>query len=525
MKLRLVLLVAVLGGASCSVTETGSIALIWNMDDPDPFSEPDAAPPASILISAVSVQSADGGSSGDAAIPLLQSPYQGSGTLTLPSQDGYDIDILQATLFDSADAAIIFGRSVPVQLGGIQNTTLDLFVQRTGQFAHLPQPFVTAPVSPLALTFANQYILVADGSGKAGATGNAIYDMSAWAFIQSTLPLPCAPLSIAPLGGTLILILCDASTSTTSTCSGSGVIACGFDTAGIVTTQTQAAPPTCGWDSVAGGATVVGANAESFIVGGTRPANPTNCVVRVGEAETIADAGFFGAPVAEGTFSAMRTGAAAAWSSTRGLVIAGGNQRSNDLPVEYFGTDPASDAGMLPAPSHPGYLIGDLAKGSGAAVVSAGGTLVVAGGTLPDGGVAGVRAFDLTCSDGCDSEVGVDAGSEAGADAGADANDDEAEVDASGDADEEGGAIASVDLGSAQGFAVTPSSALFVGAAGARAGGETRAFLVSTSGTSVKGVKGVPLRLSTRKDTTAVVSPVGSVVVIGGDTTMESFVP
>jgi hypothetical protein len=529
MKLRLALLVAVLGGLSCSATENGSVALIWNQGDPDPFTEADAAAPATIVLSAISVQSADGGSSDDAAIALAQSAYQAGGTLTIPAQDGFDVDILQAALFDSAQNEIIFGRTIPVQLGGIQNTTLDIFVQRTGQFARLPQALATTPLSPLAVTLENEYILIADGSGLSNATGDSVYDMNAWAFIQSPIPLPCAPLSIAPLGGSLVLVICAPMTGTVASCSGDGVTACAFDASGIVTTTAATlggASSVCGWADLAGGATVLGTNGDAFIVGGTRSSSPSDCVLEVGQAGTLADGGFVPGLLTVGTFNAKRQGAAAAWSATRGLVIAGGNQSAKDPPVEYLGVGAGADGGTFVSTALSGYVTGDLAQGSGGAIHDADDTLVLAGGTLPDKTVAGVRVFDLKgCSQDCDPEPESDAGTrEGGMDAGADADED-AGVDAGADADEEAGAMASVDLGGAQGFAMTASTALFVGPAGARPGGETRAFLVSTSGTSVTGVKAVPLQVNSRKGTTAIRSPVASVVVIGGATTMESFVP
>jgi hypothetical protein len=513
------------------VTESGSIALIWNQDDPDPFSEADASPPTSIALGAVSVQSADGGSSGDAAILLAKAPYQGGGTLTLPAQDTFDIDILEATLFNSANDPIIFGRTIPVQLAGIQNTTIDIFVQRTGQFARLPSQLGAVPASPIALAIENQYVFVADGSGKQGATEDAIYDMNVWAPIESPPALPCAPLSIAPLGGTLILILCAPNTATAVGCDGgSSVIACGFDLSSIVLTQTlsdEGFPTGCGYADVAGGSTVLAPNGDSFIVGGTRPAPAvaTNCVLRVGQAETTADAGFIPGSLTMGTFLATRQGAAAAWSAPYGLMIAGGNQSTSDPPVEYLGTGATElDSGVLPksTPLH-GYSVGDLAQGVGAAIVGAGNALVVAGGTLPDKSLAGIQIFNLQCApEDCESEAGSDEGSEAGIEAGADAGD------ASGDeGDADAGATVLVSLASAQGFTVGASSALFVGASSAANGGVTQAFLVSTSisGTRVTGVTRVPLQLSQLTGTTAVVSPLSSVVVVGGDKTIESFVP
>ena len=550
MRHRLTLLALIFGGLSCSVTENGSIALIYG--DDDPFTEATAPAPSSILIGEVTVDGAEGGSSGDAATTLAEGPYEAGTTLSLPGQDAVDVDILQATLFDSTHSPIIFGQTIPVQLEGIQGSTYGIFVQRKGQFARLPSPFSagTVPALPLALAIENQYIVIADGSGNPSATTAPIFDMSAWLFEETSAGLPCAPLSIAPLGGTLILVVCE--TSTLLSDSGcvatdtSGLVGCGYDLSTIVATQVVAVPISppgstecSGWEGGVGGSTGSAPNGDSFIVGGTRPATsgrgPTSCVLRIGNFETTDDAGTFPAPQAMGSFSVARQGAAAAWSSNYGLVIAGGNLSSSDPPVEYLGMTADADAGTLPVSTvaH-GYTVADLAQGSGAAIFDTDSTLVLAGGTLPDKSLAGVRVYTLLCDGNCEVAAG-DAGSEAGMEAGADAGPKagaEAGADAALDAGIEGdaadaGAIVTLALANAQGFTVSASSALFVGPGPASAGGVTQAFLVSmsNSGSSVKSLAAVPLKVTNRKSTTALWSPVGSVVVIGGGTTMESFIP
>jgi hypothetical protein len=501
MNLRLAFVAVALGGLSCGVTESGTIALIYGPDDP--FTEKDAAAPTSIRITALD---ADGGDSEAAAVTLARSPYRPGATVSLPSRNADETDVLQATFLDSANAAVIFGQTIPVELEAIQNATLDLFVQRTGQFARLPSPFAAAPASPLASVLENHYVLIADGSGRAGATQAALYNMNGWGFVEGVSPLPCAPLSIAPLGGSAILILCAAGTANASGCEGSGVVACGFDFTGAIATETLTPPEICGgWSGVAGGATVVTPGGAAFIVGGTRNASsgmgPTRCVLRMAPSDLTPDAGFFGASLTMVSLGSARLGAAAAWSPRYGLVVAGGNPGSTDPSVEYTGPDVADGAKLPAVVAVPGYS-GDVAQGSGAAVLGSGDTLVVAGGVLPDKSLSSVRVFDLRgCDGGCDAGVGPEAGAD-------------------------GGLGISVPLVTAQGFAVGPSSALFVGAGSASAeGGVTQAFLASTSSPGEWIVTHVPLRVSNRRDTTAIWSPVSSVLVVGGDTTIESFVP
>src|SRR5580692_2736504 len=130
---------------SSNPTQSGTLQLIYG--DDDPFTERDASAPSSISILAAS-EDPDGGGAFDgnwsAPTTLLRSDYPVT-TLNLPQLSTDDVDTFEARLFDSQDASIIFGQTIPVQLGGISGIAdLPIFVQRTGQFARLPSPLLAS---------------------------------------------------------------------------------------------------------------------------------------------------------------------------------------------------------------------------------------------------------------------------------------------------------------------------------------------------------------------------------------------
>jgi hypothetical protein len=539
---RLIVLVVIglLALLACSTLENGSIAIITGGDDAaGPFTEPNCMEggtpfcgpsPTEIVISEITTENAEGGSSSTPMV-LAKEPYSGGAMITLPQVSSDDVDILQATAYDSDGGAIIFGETLPLTVGGVDGITLDLFVQRMGQFAIMPSPLPSALESPLTTLIDNSFILAANGSG----TEAYIYDLLLWSLAENGdggetgISLPCTPLSIAPIEGTtFMLIICeDGSPGATPTgaCAplrgtNEDLVAFQYDVSGesciaqICANGTSGADAGTGcpegsnaWNQVAGGATIIAPNGDAFIVGGTRPASlklpPSSFVVKVGLALADEEAGISSAYTQFLTpFHASRTGAAAVWSTYNqgSLVVLGGNTAPGDPGVEYLnGTTTDGGTAALTTLVYPT----DGTEGAGAAAVN-GTNVLVAGGTLPDGKVAPVTVFDLGCTSaslpGCPSG-GAEAGSPV-----------------------------LVPLLTAQGFAVSsilpagstvksPLGALFVGTEKDKF---THAFLVPPSGQSVVEV---PLRNPKRQGATAILTPIPSVVVIGGDTTMESYIP
>jgi hypothetical protein len=291
------------------------------------------------------------------------------------------------------------------------------------------------------------------------------------------------------------------------------------------------------WKDVAGGATVVAPNGDAFIVGGTRTdtsLGPTNYVVKLSTAVEDGEAGTTSTYASFLTFDTPRLGAAAVWSPylAGGLVVVGGS--TTGTGVEYLGGAATEAGASLPTsvqyPSDP-------TQGAGA--VALGGTeVLVAGGTL-NGRPAPVRMFDLMCSSSCLAEAG--ASGSGGSDAGSE--DASHREDGSFDASiaDSGGAGSGLDgsaiglglvpLLTAQGFSraaigawpvpSTEPAAVFIGS---EKDGFTHAYVVSSA--TLSGTE-LPMRVERKGSlaTTAIQTPIPQAVVIGGDLTMESYIP
>jgi len=231
-------------------------------------------------------------------------------------------------------------------------------------------------------------------------------------------------------------------------------------------TQADVTAPSGGsFGDVAGGATVVGSDGSQYLVGATRPTGtPTNAVLVIDPTGTPSWA----------TLTGSRLGAAATWVDGRGLVVAGGSDQAGGVEILSSGTTAGVALAYPP----------DASTGSGAATLD-GEHVLLAGGTTPMGQDAGVRSIDLTCNMQCAPAAWAML-------------------------------PAPLPLGQAQVFTSDPATALLVGD---DPSGMTRAYrLTATTVTEVatkvahSGARGI-------------VSPLGSVVIFGGASEIESFVP
>jgi hypothetical protein len=554
-----------LGAMSCNGTQNGTLQLIFGQDDP--FSESDAAAPTSISIAA-SVLDPDGGSPLDGgwspSMTLVDhSPYPVS-TLNLPQQSTDDVDSFQVTLYDSTNDPIIYGQTIAVPLGGISGLTdLPIFVQRTGQFARLPSPFPAPPPSPLAALFEGRFVLVADGSGK--SQDAQIYDLLLWGLVESldggmgSLALPSPPITMAPISGTTFMFLICAPKTMPAGVAG-GLVSAGDDLYAVQVDISTISPPLQliadggTWQSIAGGQTIVSPNGDVFVVGATRPSTglvpgATSAVLAFQTGQNLLiDAGVDGGvEVAVGyswiTLNNAREGAAAVWSNNKGLVVLGGNPA--DAGAGVYGIEYASpvDGGIPdsttmfdPELQQPEP---DPIQGAGATSIdTANGVtdILLAGGTLPDGGIAPVRLLQFgtsmaDCGSSSDPDAGNDDGgeSEAGDEGEADAGLDDGEAAEAGDGGLDASAPVGVPLVAAQGFLQPDASPMFIGTESDQT---THAFLVPLTPQTMCPLTPteVPLRVPGRIGTTALLSPIPSVLVIGGantseGNTMESYIP
>src|SRR5439155_4431879 len=124
----------------------------------------------------------------------------GSATIDLGDHDTSAIAALRVTGSDAAGGVLVWGRSLAVQLGALDATTLTLFVQRTGALAQMPSPLGDAREAPLLATAGGRYVVAAGGSDPAFAAKTQIYDLLTWSALPSPPELPRAPRSLVIVG-------------------------------------------------------------------------------------------------------------------------------------------------------------------------------------------------------------------------------------------------------------------------------------------------------------------------------------
>jgi hypothetical protein len=224
------------------------------------------------------------------------------------------------------------------------------------------------------------------------------------------------------------------------------------------------APSGGSFADVAGGATVFASDGSQYVVGATRapPAPPTSIVLALD-------------PKGQPTWASLgapRLGAAAAWVDGRGLVVAGGSATAPG--VEVVGIGSAAGAALAYPP--------DDSAGTGGAMLD-GQHVLLAGGMTAAGSDAGARVIDLACAMQCMPVTWT---------------------------------ALPTPLGSSQVFASDATNALVVGN---EAAGTTHVYRVTMTSAAELPTK-VP-----HTNARALVSPLGSVVLLGGRGEIESFVP
>lgn len=282
-----------------------------------------------------------------------------------PSQD--TVAQIRVTAFDANGTARVKGTSVAVQLGGLAGTTLELFVQRTGELARLPSPLSDARPQPLVASVAGRYLFAAGGADASLTTTTQLYDLATYTPAASPPVLPRAPKSMA-LFGTVALLVDEMGATWFSLAD---------------STKSVAAVPNGGsFAEVAGGATVNADDGSRYIVGGTRTTgDPTARVLRLD--------GTTGAI----TFVALTTprlGATATWVVGRGLVVAGGSATGAGIELVSATATSATALAFPPDPT----------VGAGAAPLD-GARVLLAGGVDAAMADAKLRVVDLGCASAC----------------------------------------------------------------------------------------------------------------------------
>ncbi len=278
--------------------------------------------------------------------------------VTLPADDvslgdlpRSDVGAVAVTGLDAANQTVVRGETLYMQWGALENMTVEVFVQRTGELARVPRgpAAFDATIATLAV---GRYLLATNG------TATFLYDLLNLRTLDAPPAFPRQALSLATFGTTALLVDTQGATA--------------FD----LQTRREGsvdAPAGATFAEVAGGATVSAPDGTQYIVGATRTSGgATQRVLRLD---------------AEGKLSALslataREGACAAWVEGRGLVVYGGSATAAGAEVIAPGATQGANLAFPPDP----------VRACGASALDGSHVLVAS---------ADARVIDLACAADC----------------------------------------------------------------------------------------------------------------------------
>jgi hypothetical protein len=262
-----------------------------------------------------------------------------------------DVGALAVTGLDAAGKVLLRGETLYLQWGALENLTLDVFLQRTGELARVPRG-PSAFDAKVAIVAVGRYVLAASD------TSTYLYDLLNLRPLENPPVLPRNARSLVTFDTTAIVI----------------------DETGADLFDLQlgrrndlAAPTGASFAEIAGGATVRAPDGTQFIVGPTRTAGgPTQKILKVSPEGTVTAL----------SIAVAREGACAAWVEGRGLIVYGG---SASAPGGEIIAPTAQDSSGLPFPA-------DDVRACGATALD-GSHVLVAG--------EEARVLDLACAADC----------------------------------------------------------------------------------------------------------------------------
>ncbi len=347
---RLVLLAMI----ACSSATSGSLTLVTGGES-DVFSR--APTPTQLVVEA---EATDGTFRTITQVPLPAS------SVDLGDQNQSDVVSLRVSGRDSQGARLVYGASLFLSLGALQNTSFPIFVQRTGEWARMPGALADAREAPVVAIVNRRVLLIAGGVGADTAPRAGAYDLATLASLGATPTLPRAPRSMVLANGVAVLID-DQGADTYSFTDGR--------------VAPLAAPAGESFADVSGGSTFVTETGAAYLVGATRTSGaPTSSVFFV---DTSGNSKML-------KLVAPRLGAAAAYVPGRGLLVFGGSAVAAGAELIAPGTNLSVALAFAP----------DATTGAGAAQL-AGASVLIAGGVDAQGAPAAVRAIDLACATAC----------------------------------------------------------------------------------------------------------------------------
>lgn len=205
-----------------------------------------------------------------------------------------DVGALALTAFDASNRVLLRGETLYLQWGALENHTLDVFLQRTGELARVPRG-PSAFDAKVATVAVGRYVLAAND------TSTFLYDLLNLRPLDNPPVLSRNARSLVTFDTTAILI--DES---------------GADLFDLQLRRRDdlAAPAGATFAEVAGGATVRAPDGTQYVVGPTRPDGvPTDKILKVDPEGNVTVL----------TITVPRVGACSTWVEGRGLVIYGGN--------------------------------------------------------------------------------------------------------------------------------------------------------------------------------------------------------
>ena len=294
-------------------------------------------------------------------------------TLPLGDKGRTDIGAIRVRAMDAAGKQLLRGETLYVQFGALENTPLEVFVQRLGELARMPRGGAALDGPRLGVTNA-RYVVAASG------TQVLVYDLLLLQALTGIPSFPRPARSLVTFGAAAIAI--DEHGATTIDLS-------------TAATVDLAAPAGGTFAEVAGGMTVTAPDGSAYVIGGTRTSGgPSQRVLSITKDGVVAFA----------TLAVPREGACATWVDGRGVVIVGGNTAGAG------GGATAPGAEVLAPGSPQGAALAyptDGVKGCGATTLDASHVLVAGGvGSTADvGGAAPARVLDLACGTMCSPAV------------------------------------------------------------------------------------------------------------------------
>ncbi len=276
----------------------------------------------------------------------------------------------EVTGADAQGTTVMRGRSLgAVPVSGVTGD-FPLFVQRVNEWARPPGGLLQTHVGGVASVAAERYLVLGGGVIGKGDKADEVeaYDLFALGGLALG-GITSQPETMIPRGSS-VFFASHKSAESIDFSSGEGVAVAAPE--GLAT-----------YGLIAGGQPIDTTDGRTFVVGGTRPTEPTRSVL-------IA--------AADGTLSSInlieeRAGASAVWIEGVGLVVVGGSATA--AGVEVLGPKATSFAKLSFPP--------DATVGAGAVLDGASGVVLV-GGTL-DGAPAPIRRLDPTCVDACTAKV------------------------------------------------------------------------------------------------------------------------